>query len=75
MTGNSALSGVFGPSSINLGADTIGRDLVFSNNTAVPGGHLTASGNSVGRDATCAGNNPAVETATPNVAGRTNTCG
>ncbi len=75
VTGNSALSGVFGPSSINLGADTIGRDLVFSNNTAVPGGHLTVSGNSVGRDATCAGNNPAVETDTPNVAGRSNTCG
>jgi hypothetical protein len=75
VTGNHAASGVFGPSSINVGADQVGRDLVFSNNTAVPGGSLIVSGNTVGRDATCAANSPAVTVNTPNTAGRSNTCG
>ena len=48
---------------------------MFSNNTAVPGGSLIVSGNTVGRDATCAANNPAVTVDTPNTAGRSNTCG
>jgi hypothetical protein len=75
VTGNSALSGVFGPSSINVNDNHVGRDLVFSNNTAVPGGELEVSGNVVGRDATCAANSPAVTVNGPNVAGRSNTCG
>ena len=75
MTGNSAVSGFFGPSSIGVGGNEVGRDLVFSNNTAVPGGSLEVSGNSVTRDATCAANSPAVTVNAPNVAGRANTCG
>ena len=74
VTGNTAVSGVFGPSSIRVGGNQVGRDLVFSNNTAVPGGELEVSGNVVGRDATCAANNPAVTVNGPNVAARSNTC-
>lgn len=75
VTGNSALSGFFGPSSISVNDNHVGRDLVFSNNTAVPGGGLEVSRNVVGRDATCAANSPAVTVNGPNVAGRSNTCG
>jgi hypothetical protein len=75
VTGNHALSGFFGPSSLNVTDNHVGRDLVFSNNTAVPGGTLEVSGNVVGRDATCAANNPTVTVNGPNVVGRSNTCG
>jgi hypothetical protein len=75
VTGNSALSGFFGPSSINVDGNYVGRDLVFSDNTAVEGGELEVSGNVVGRDATCAANSPAVTVNAPNVGGRSNTCG
>jgi hypothetical protein len=75
VTGVHALSGVFGPSSINVNDNHVGRDLVFSNNTAVPGGLLEVSRNAGARDATCAANNPAVTVNGPNVAGRSNTCG
>jgi hypothetical protein len=75
ITGNTALAGVFGPSALIVGDNHVGRDLVFSNNTAVPGGRLEVSRNVVGRDATCAGNNPAVTVVGPNSAGRSNTCG
>jgi hypothetical protein len=75
VTGVHALSGVFGPSSINVNDNHVGRDLVFSNNTAVPGGLLEVSRNAVARDATCAANNPAVTVNGPNVAGRSNSCG
>ena len=75
VTGNHAASGFFGPSSIQVADNHVGRDLVFSNNTAVPGGGLEVSRNVVGRDATCATNNPAVTVNGPNVAGRLNTCG
>ena len=68
-------SGFFGPSALIVGDNHVGRDLVFSNNTAVPGGTLEVSRNVVGRDATCAGNNPAVTVNGPNSAGRSNTCG
>jgi hypothetical protein len=74
-TGNHALNGVFGPSSLQLTFNHVGRDLVFASNTAVPGGMLEVSGNAVTRDATCAANNPAVTVNTPNTAGRSNTCG
>ena len=73
-TGNHALSGVFGPSSLQVVDNHVGRDLVFADNTAVPGGALEVSGNVVTRDATCAGNNPAVTVNAPNTAGRSNTC-
>jgi hypothetical protein len=75
MTGNASVPGVFGPSSIDVGANHVGRDLVFSNNTATAGGVLDVSGNTVGRDATCAANNPAVTVSSPNTVGRLNTCG
>ena len=68
-------AGLFGPSALIVGDNHVGRDLVFSNNTAVPGGSLEVSRNVVGRDATCAGNNPAVTVNGPNSAGRSNTCG
>jgi hypothetical protein len=75
ITGNTALAGVFGPSALIVGDNHVGRDLVFSNNTAVPGGSLEVSRNVVGRDVTCEGNNPAVTVNGPNSAGRSNTCG
>ena len=40
----------------------------------LPGGTLEVSRNVVGRDATCAANNPAVTVNGPNVAERSNTC-
>jgi hypothetical protein len=75
VSGNSAESGVFGPSSIRVGDNRVGRDLVFSHNTAVLGGALEVSGNTVERDATCTANDPAVTVGAPNAAGRSNTCG
>jgi hypothetical protein len=75
VTGNRALSGVFGPSSIDVVGNHVGRDLVFRDDNAVAGGVLDVSGNVVGRDAACAANNPAVTVSGPNVAGRSNTCG
>jgi|KBSMisStaDraftv2_1062788.scaffolds.fasta_scaffold127662_3 hypothetical protein len=75
ITGNTALVGFFGPSALIVGDNHVGRDLVFSNNTAVSGGTLEVSRNVVVRDATCAGNNPAVTVNGPNSAGGSNTCG
>jgi hypothetical protein len=75
ITGNTALVGFFGPSALIVGDNHVGRDLVFSNNTAVSGGSLEVSRNVVGRDARCAGNNPAVTVNGPNSAGGSNTCG
>jgi hypothetical protein len=70
---DSALSGFFGPSSLNVVATSIGRDLIFTGNTAVLGGALVVSQNVVGRDAICANNDPAPTDG--NVVGRSNTCG
>ena len=73
VTNDSAISGFFGPSGLNVANNSIGRDLIFTGNTAVPGGSLTVSHNTVGRDAICSANDP-----TPtdgNLVGRTNTCG
>jgi hypothetical protein len=75
MTGDHAASGVFGPSSIQVTDNHVGRDLVFRDNTAVSGGQLDVSRNVVGRDAACAANDPAPTVNGPNVAGRSNTCG
>jgi hypothetical protein len=78
VTDNSALEGFFGPSSIEVGNNSVGRDLVFMDNTAVPGGLLEVSGNLVGDDAICSGNDPAVTQDPadgPNRAGDRNTCG
>jgi hypothetical protein len=79
VTGNSALSGVFGPSSIEVGHNVVGHDLVFTANSAVPGGHLDVSDNVVRHDAVCAGNDPAPAPDDPgdgpNIVGHQNTCG
>jgi hypothetical protein len=73
VTGNTAAVGFFGPSSLNVNDNHVGRDLVFANNTAT--GILEVSRNVVGRDASCSANNPAVTVNGPNTAGRSNTCG
>ena len=79
VTNDSALSGFFGPSSLDVGNNTVGHDLIFTDNTAVSGGNLEVSDNNVGNDAVCARNNPAPSADDPgdgpNVAGGTNTCG
>ena len=79
VTGNSALSGFFGPSSLDVGNNSVGHDLIFSGNTAVPGGYLEVSDNSVGHDAICTDNSPALSKDDPddgpNLAGHNNSCG
>jgi hypothetical protein len=79
LTGNSALSGFFGPSSIEVGNNTVGHDLIFTGNTAVAGGFLEVSDNIVRHDAICAANDPAPTpddpSDGPNLAGHANTCG
>jgi hypothetical protein len=73
VTNDAALSGFFGPSFLVVRQNSVGRDLIFTGNTAVPGGGLIVSQNVVARDAICAGNDPAPTDG--NVVGRTNTCG
>jgi hypothetical protein len=79
VSGNSALSGFFGPSSIDVGNNTVGHDLIFAGNTAVLGGFLEVSDNTVRHDAVCAANNPDPTpddpSDGPNLAGHANTCG
>jgi hypothetical protein len=79
VTGNSALSGFFGPSSLDVGDNRVGHDLIFSGNTAVPGGYLEVSDNRVGHDAICTDNSSALSSDDlgdgSNIAGGTNTCG
>jgi hypothetical protein len=75
VTGNHALVGVFGPSSLQLVGNHVGHRLVFSHNTAAPGGTLEVSGNTVGHSATCEANDPAVTTLAPNVVDGPNSCG
>ena len=79
VTGNSALSGFFGPSSLDVGNNSVGHDLIFSGNTAVAGGYLEVSDNSVGHDAICTDNSPALSKDDPddgpNLAGHNNSCG
>jgi hypothetical protein len=73
-TNDHALSGFFGPSALQVDGNQVGRDLLVTGNTAVPGGFLDVSGNTAARDATCNGNTPAATVNTPNSAGRSNTC-
>jgi hypothetical protein len=78
VTHNAALVGFFGPSSIEVGNNRVGDDLVFRDNVAAAGGRLEVSGNVVGDDAICSGNDPAVTQDPadgPNRAGDRNTCG
>jgi hypothetical protein len=75
-TNNSSQNGFFGPSSLHVVANQVGRDLLVTGNTAVvPGGAIEVSGNTAARDATCSGNSPAPTVNAPNSAGRSNTCG
>jgi hypothetical protein len=74
VSNDSALSGFFGPSSLNVVNNTVGHDLIFTDNTADTGGSLEVSGNNVGRDAICARNNP-TPSGDNNVAQGRNTCG
>jgi hypothetical protein len=73
VTNDTALSGFFGPSSLVVRQNSVGRDLIFTGNSTVPGGGLIVSQNVVRRDAICADNDPAPTDG--NVVGRTNTCG
>jgi hypothetical protein len=76
--GNTALSGFFGPSALEVGDNQVGHDLVFTNNSAVPGGYLEVADNIVAHDAICSGNDPAPTGDAfdgPNIVGGTNTCG
>jgi hypothetical protein len=75
VTGNTAASGFFGPSTLRIGDDHVAHDLIFSGNTAVAGGALEVTNNVVGHDALCSSNTPAVTATEPNVAGHVNTCG
>jgi hypothetical protein len=74
VSNDSALSGFFGPSSIVIANNNVGDDLIFTGNTAAPGGALVVSNNHVGDNALCARNNPPA-TGGGNSAGGTNTCG
>jgi hypothetical protein len=78
VVGNAALAGVFGPSALEVGGNRVGHDLVFSHNTAAPGGYLEVADNVVGHDAICKANSPAPSRDAadgPNFAGHRNTCG
>ena len=74
---NSALVGFFGPSSLEVGNNQVGHNLVFRGNSAAPGGFLEVSDNVVGHDAICEGNAPAPTIgpgAGPNVVGHKDSC-
>jgi hypothetical protein len=71
---STATAGFFGPSSIRVGANHVGRNLVFTGNTA-DGATLQVFGNVVGGNATCEDNDPAVTAPSPNIVAGTNTCG
>ena len=55
-----ALSGFFGPSSLEVGDIQVGNDATFSGNSAVSGGSLEFNDNTIGHDATCSRNTPSV---------------
>jgi hypothetical protein len=74
VSNDSAQSGFFGPSSIVIANNNVGDDLIFTGNTAAPGGALVVSNNQVGDNAICARNNPPTSGG-GNSAGGTNTCG
>ena len=80
ITGNTALSNPFlGPSGMDVDDNSVGHDLVFSGNTADPGGLLEVANNSVGHDVTCAANSLPLSKDGPddgpNLAGHANGCG
>jgi hypothetical protein len=71
-SGNTALTGFFGPSGFGMVGVTVGRDLTVTNNTEADS--LQVSGNTVTRNATCRNNNPpaSLEGGGPNSIGGTN---
>lgn len=75
VTDDTAASGFLGPSSLRVGDNRVGHDLVFSGNSADPGGILEVSNNVVGHDALCSSNAPAAVAFQSNTAGHLNTCG
>jgi hypothetical protein len=73
VTGNTAVSSPFG-SSLRIGNDKVGHDLIFSDNTGNDPGTLVVTDNVVGHDLLCSNNSQAVVSFGPNVVGHTNTC-
>jgi hypothetical protein len=55
-SGNTGLTGFFGPTGFGIVGVTVGRDLTVTNNTETDS--LQVSGNTVTRNATCRNNNP-----------------
>jgi len=69
---NTALTGFFGPSSMSVVNAKVGHDLTVTGNSATD--TLQVSGDTVGKDATCRGNNPpaSLDSLGPNSIGGTN---
>jgi len=78
VTNDTALSGFFGPSRLNVDDIQVGNDSTFSRDSAVPGGALSFNGNTIAHDATCTRNAPSITDVAgdgPNhVGGRNNGC-
>ena len=72
-SGNTALTGFFGPSGFGIDGVTVGNDLTVTNNTATDA--LRVSGNTVTGDATCRNNNPPASLAGGGFAGGPNSIG
>lgn len=60
VTNDKALSGFFGPSSLEVGDVQVGNDATFSGNSAVQGGFLEFNDNTIAGDATCTRNTPSI---------------
>jgi acetyltransferase-like isoleucine patch superfamily enzyme len=79
VTNNKALSGFFGPTSLEVGDIQVGNDATFSGNSAVPGGFLEFNDNTIAHDATCSRNTPSITGGLPDdgpnqVGGTNNGC-
>lgn len=76
VTNDQALSGFFGPSSLEVGDVQVGNDATFSGNSAVPGGFLEFNDNTIAGNATCTRNTPSITGGLPddgsNIIGGTN---
>jgi hypothetical protein len=57
---DTALSGFFGPSSLEVGDIQVGNDATFSGNSAATGGSLEFNDNTIAHDATCSRNTPSI---------------
>lgn len=79
VTNDKALSGFFGPSSLEVGDIQVGNDATFSGNSAVSGGFLEFNDNTIAGDATCTRNTPSITGGLPDdgpnqVGGTNNGC-